>query len=208
MHILTDQEKWMNTYYSKLNEKPTGSSKTRLEILEDGLSVRPPDAYNSFWTSSMDQAALKELWGLEPIDTIKAKLRNGLDWNAKQSSAHIGQYKVFDNDNGLIFNPDWRVLNQLWKPQKTMTEALELAERQLEMWDEISPRKGYELFNMMEPLNAAWIVVLSGNPEIIGPVKDEICSALTHYDWSVMSYSTFFMAECVYYEGFEQGIFK
>jgi hypothetical protein len=208
MHVLTGQEKWIHSYYHKLKEKPAHSTRTRLEILENGLPIHPPDAYNSFWTSSMDQAALKELWRLERNDTIRSKLRHGLDTNAKRSAAHIVRYRAFENDNDFIFNPDWRVLNQLWKPQKTMTEALELAELQLQMWDEISPRKGYELFNMMEPLNASWIVVLSGNTDIIHTVKEEIRSALIHYDWSTMKYSTFFIAECVYYEGLQQGIFE
>jgi hypothetical protein len=176
--------------------------------LAAGIAYQQPNEYNSFWTSSMDQAALKELFRLEKIDSIRIQFKHGLDMNAKRASAHIVQYKAFDNNNEMAFNPDWRILNQLWKPQKTMVEALELAERQLELWNQISPRKGYELFNMMEPLNACWIVILSGNPEIINPMKEEIRSALIHYNWSVMTYSTFFIAECVYYEGLEYEIFK
>lgn len=203
---LTGIEKWNKLYYSKLNEKPINSNKTRLEILASGMPYKPPNAHNSFWTSSMDQAGLKELFELEKNDEIRKQYKKGLDANAMKAAKHINLYKEFDNDNNLKFNPDWRILNKLWKPQKTMDEALILAEEQLELWDEISPRKSYELMNMMEPLNACWIVVLSGNPDIINPVKEDIHNALTHYDWSKMSYSTFFIAECVYYESLKYGI--
>jgi hypothetical protein len=151
----------------------------------------------------MDQAALKELFMLENDNGLKALFRIGLDKNALKAAKHITRYKEFNNELDLAFNPDWRLLNSLWKPQQTMQEALELAEIQLQLWDEVSPRKGYELVNMMEPLNACWIVVLSGNPDIIDPVREAIRAALTHYDWSIMSYSTFFIAECTYYEGIQ-----
>jgi hypothetical protein len=203
---LTGNEKWKKLYDSMINEKPQHSNKTRLEILAGGISYKPPNAYNSFWTSSMDQAALKGLFELEKNDEIRVQFKKGLDANARKAAKHIIRYKEFDNNNNLKFNPDWRILNKLWKPQKTMDEALELAEEQLELWDEISPRKSYELMSMMEPLNACWIVILSGNPDIINPVKEDIRNALTHYDWSKMSYSTFFIAECVYYESLEYGL--
>jgi hypothetical protein len=207
MYDLTGQEKWIKLYHSILNERPSHSSQTRLEILAEGIAYKPPDEHNSFWTSSMDQAALKELYRLEETESIRMQFKHGLDINAERAVAHIVQYKAFDNKNDLVFNPDWRILNQLWKPQKTMTDALELAEQQLEMWNEISPRKEYELFYMLEPLNACWIVVLSGNMEIIKPVKEDIRSLLTYYDWSKMSYSMFFIGECIYYDGLEYGLF-
>jgi hypothetical protein len=208
MHILTSDEKWKKLYHSVLLENPANSNKSRLDILAEGIPYQPPPAHNSFWTSSMDQAALKALFLVEKDNSIRTKFKNGLDSNAKSALEHIVLYKEFDNDHNLMFNPDWRLLNELWEPQKTMKEALELAERQLILWDEVSPAKGYELFNMMEPLNACWIVILSGNPEIIDPVKEEIISALVHYDWAVLNYSTFFIAECVYYEGLINGIFE
>jgi hypothetical protein len=123
-----------------------------------------------------------------------------LDANARKAAMHIDRFKEFDNENNLTFDPDWRIVNKIWTPQKTSEEAVELADRQLEIWNSVSPRKGYELIHMMEPLNAIWMVVLSGNPEIMDPVEDAIGEALTHYDWSKMYYSTFFIAENIYYE--------
>ncbi len=206
MHELTGDDRWINDYYASLNEKPSRSQKTRLEILTDGLPYQEPDSYNSFWTSSMDQAALKELYTLEKDNVIRSQFRIGLDSNGLKAAKHIARYKEFDNNHDLEFNPDWRVLNSLWRPQKTMQEALELADLQLELWDRVSPAKGYELIKMMEPLNACWIVVLSGNPDIINPVMKDIRAALIHYDWARMNYSTFFIAECIYYEGRQYGL--
>ncbi len=199
MYQLTENDHWADLYDKMLYERLQPSGKTRLEILNGGIPYDPSDDHHSFWTSSMDQAALRELYLLEKRDKVRSLFKQGLDLNARNAAKHIVDYKTYNNKAAVVFNPDWRLLNSIWRPHKSWNEAWELADEQLELWDSISPRKGYELSYMMEPLNAAWIVVLSGNREIIGSLKHHINNALTHYDWSTMSYSTFFMAECVYY---------
>ena len=84
-----------------------------------------------------------------------------------------------------------------------MKEALEPAELELEMWDSISPSKESELEKIKEPLNASLIVVLLYNHDIINSVNVELSGILTHYDWSVMNYSTFFIAEVLLYSNYE-----
>jgi hypothetical protein len=206
MYHLTNESSWLEKYNTELQRVDGETKKTILELETEGFNIKPPGEYNSFWTISIDQVALRELFLLETDQNIKSKYKMALDINAEKAAKHISLFKNFDNENRVPFNPDWRVVNRIWVPQNSAKEAFELAEKQLEMWDSISPRKGYELQNMMEPLNAAWMVVLSGNPNIINPVKDEINAALTHYDWSRMSYSTFFIAENVYYEGIKFGL--
>jgi len=199
MHHLTGNDYWNTLYNEKLTEIPAHSEHSRLDILAGGIVYDPSLDHHSFWTSSMDQAALLELYLLEEREHIRSRFRQGLDQNARNAARHIADYAKFDNQTQLGFSPDWRLLNPLWRPQKSWEEAWELADEQLVLWDSISPRKGYELAFMMEPLNAAWIVALSGNREIMDSVKHHINNALSHYNWSTMSYSTFFIAECVYY---------
>ena len=59
---------------------------------------------------------------------------------------------------------------------------------------------------MHEPLFAAWIVLLSDDREVIAEARDDIRAALTHYDWKRLNFSTFFAAECAYYEGVPYGL--
>jgi len=200
MHHLTNESAWLEKYNTELQRVDDETEKTLLDLETEGFHIKPPGEYNSFWTISIDQVALRELFLLETDQNIKSKYKKALDINAEKAAEHIYFYKQFDNENKLAFNPDWRVVNQIWVQQHSAKEAYELAERQLEIWGAISPRKGYELQYMMEPLNAAWMVVLSGNPDIINPVKDQIYGVLTHFDWSKMYYSTFFIAENIYYE--------
>jgi hypothetical protein len=200
IHYLTNDAGWFEKYQTALRVVDDETKKTLLDTETEGFHIKPPGEHNSFWTISIDQAALRELFLLETDQNIKSKYKNAMDINAEKASKHIYFYKHFDNENKLLFNPDWRVVNKIWVPQNSVREAYELAERQLEIWNTISPRKGYELQYMMEPLNAAWMVVLSGNPEIINPLREEIYGLLTHYDWSKMYYSTFFIAENIFYE--------
>jgi len=211
MHHLTGNNHWNALYNEKLAEIPAHSGHSRLDIRAGGIVYDPSLNHHSFWTSSMDQAALIEWHLLEGRKHIRSRFRQGLDQNARNPARHIADYAKFDKQTQLGFNPDWRLLNPLWRPQKSRGEAWELADEQLVWWDSISPRMGYELAFMMEPLNAACILALSGNRKIMDVIKHHFYGALSHYNWSTMSYSTFFMAGCVYYTLYnvwEDGAFK
>jgi len=51
-----------------------------------------------------------------------------------------------------------------------------------------------------EPLFAAWITALSNNDDLITKYFADIEGILNHYHWSKLYTSTFFVAECVYYQ--------
>ena len=53
---------------------------------------------------------------------------------------------------------------------------------------------------MRDPLFAAWIVALSGNPELLARADANIRGALTHFEWERLHTGLFFMAECVYWQ--------
>jgi hypothetical protein len=229
MAVLTGEDDWRELYDRTGSEKPDGLDKTRFEWCGSGIYDAPDSYYESdlltaemcasgvhppapkrrwpYWITASSQSCLKELFLLEDDPQLKAMYQAGLNANARRALAYIQNeaYTAYDNDTTIPFDPDWRFLNELWTPQASVDEALQLAAVQIKEWNKRSPRKLYEGQYMREPLFAAWFIMLSGDAELIGAAREPIRRLLTQYDWSRLYYSLFFIAECVYYEGAVSG---
>lgn len=94
---------------------------------------------------------------------------------------------------------DWRSLNQLWKPQHTEQDALDVSQTQLNELVRLSPRRDQELGLVREPLWMAWIVTLAPDPALVDRHRTEILGALGHYQYDRLHYSQFFAAEAVWF---------
>jgi len=206
VHQLTGEPRWLELYRQRLAEKPHGSPRTRLEICAAGVQYvgpgKPPQYPESppIWTSASSQAGLRALWELADDATVREQFQRGLKANAASAARFIARWRSYDNDNQLAFDPDWRKLNAIWKPQAEIGEAVQLATLQYRLWNKQSPRRLAEAEQMRDPLFAAWIVTLSGNRELIDAARGEIDAALTHYRWQRLQTCLFFMAECVYWQ--------
>lgn len=206
LHEVTGKETWLTKYREYLHAKPHGSEKTRLQICAGGVAYvapgEPPRYPESppIWTSASSQAGLRALLRMEKDPAIRAEFQRGLDTNATSAARFISRYRGYDNNNPLTFDIEWRKLNAQWKPQADISEAVTLATKQYSAWNKQSRRRVAEADGMRDPLFAAWIVALSGNPDIIGQTREEIRGALTHYQWEKLHTCLFFMAECVYWQ--------
>lgn len=209
MHHLTGDARWLEAYRSRLYEKPAGSDRTRLEICAYGVDYVAPGEAARFpesprlWTSASSQAGLRVLWELETEVGVREKFQRGLTANARRAMKFINGYRRYDNANQLVFNIRWHVLNELWKPQSDISEAVTLGRLQKgdgSAWATQSPRLAAESVHMRDPLFAAWVVSLSGNQEIIAESRNEIRGVLTHFDWERLYMGLFFMAECVHWQ--------
>lgn len=206
LHQLTGDARWLDQYRSRLMEKAPGSERTRLQVCTDGVQyVAPgePPRYPespSIWTSASSQAGLKALVEMEDDATLRAQFQHGLEANATSAARHISRFKNYDNDNTLTFNIHWRKVLEFWKPQADIGESVTLAKQQYRVWNKQSPRRIAEFESMRDPLFAAWIVTLSGNPELIEKSRADIHAALSHYRWAKLHTCLFFMAECVNFE--------
>ena len=203
---LTGEDRWLKAYQSGLREIPNGSEKTRLQICAGGVQYvapgqppRYPESPN-LWTSTSSQAALRALLEMERDAQVRAEFQRGLDANAASAARFIAGHSKYDNDNTQVFNSHWRALNEAWKPQGVIGEAVELGTLEYRLWRKQSPRKVAESEQMRDPLFAAWIVALSGNNQLIAGARDDIHGALTHFRWERLYTSFFFMAECVHWQ--------
>lgn len=206
LHQVTGKSRWMELYHARLAETPPGTDRTRLQTCAQGVRYvapgDPPQYPESppIWTSASSQAGLRALTEMEDDAATRAQFQRGLDANAASAARFIARSSGYDNENTLAFDINWRALNDLWKPQAEIGEAVQLATRQYSSWNKRSPRRVAEADGMRDPLFAAWIVSLSGNADLIAAAREDIRGALTHYRWERLHTCLFFMAECVYWQ--------
>lgn len=201
LHELDKDARWLREYRRLLFERVGKSSRTREALCADGFDFGSGVADQSHvWTTSMCQAALRGLVEMETDTGSRAQFQRGLGASAHKAAEHLARGDRYDRATALRFDPDWRFLNEAWKPQRTCDEAIALARSQLPLWAAHSPRGPWEDDSVREPLFAAWVIALSGNPEVIGRYRDRIMALLSRYDWRRLYTSTFFIAVNLHYE--------
>lgn len=197
MHAVTGDPKWDMLYRRSLTERGGKENLSRLETCERGM-IFDYAPYHS-WTSCSSVAVLRSLWELETDDTAKAAFARGLQASADLAMKSLPRAEKFDHNDPSTFNPDWRVMNPLWKPQTTEAEAQELAHRQLMEFLKVSSRRAKETEFVREPTAAAWIVTLAPDAAVLRQRADAVKRVIAHYDYSRLYYSQFFWVESAWW---------
>jgi len=204
MYDLTADKRWLEVYRRLMHEKPHKSEKTRLELCGDGTLIdqhsRPESDYFAFWTKANAQVSLNALCKLETDPAVRAHYERGRREFARAAAKHVARGWLFDNRDDLPFTPDWRQLDRLWRPQANPKEMVAVARPQLREWNRINPRLRYEARGVREPLFAAWIVVLAEDDKLTVGIRADVDAMLTRIDWTRLRWSSFFPAECLYWE--------
>jgi hypothetical protein len=198
MYDVTEERAWLDRYKQAHAERPAKSDLTRVEICAAGYG---PDREviqhlddHQMWIYVGSQASLAKLLAWETDELLRAQYLAGLATNAKNALASIEAYKSFDNDDKQVFgHANWREGFPNWVPQKTQAEAEKLSQTGDKA--KLGGRKSYEVRFMRNPLAAAAIVALAGDPA----VRDPIERAIRHYDYTKLYMSEFFFAEVAYY---------
>ena len=195
---MTGDAVWLERYRQALAAKPAKSAETRQEICALGcprdLPFIPQIDKGKFWIYVGSQAGLAWLASVEVDPVVKAAYRQGLVVNAQYALPAVETHAQFDNANqGVFGSADWRSVYTTWFPQPTQVEAERLAK--IVDTKKRGPRKGYESSSMRNPLAAAAIVALSGDPA----GRPAVLKAVSHYDYAKLNMAEFFFAECAYY---------
>ena len=198
MHAVTGEGVWLERYQKALAERPEKSEKTRAEICEEGFAadrhaIEHIDDHQ-LWIYVGSQASLAQLAALENDQGIRQHYLKGLVTNANNALPSLEVYRQFDNnDTKLYGNARWREGYPTWFPQLTQADGEKLAK----MGDhqKLGTRKNYESTYMSNPLAAAAIIALAGNPEHRTAVEQ----AIRHYDYSKINMAQFIFAECAFY---------
>lgn len=206
LHQLTGKAHWGDLYRRSLIEATRDAGKTRLQICAGGVQYvgpgEPPRYPESppIWTSASSQAGLRALAEMESDAAVRQQFRQGLDKNAASAARFMGQFRRYDNDNQLAFDINWRQVNDHWRPQTEIGEAVKVAVAEYKAWNRQTPRRLAEADLMRDPLFAAWIVTLSGNADLIARAQADLHGLLAHYRWERLYTCLFFMSECVYWQ--------
>ncbi|HEY6167223.1 MAG TPA: hypothetical protein VI454_04230 [Verrucomicrobiae bacterium] len=197
MQALTGDAKWDKLYRSALTERGGNEKVSRLETCERGM-VFHYAKYHS-WTSCTCVGALRALWEMEKDEAVKAAFARGLQASADLAMKSLPLAAKFDHNDQSTFNPDWRVMNQFWKPQKTEQEAQDLAHVQLKEFLKVSPRRGKETEFVREPTAAAWVVTLAPDTATLKRRAADVERVIAHYDYARLYYSQFFWVESAWW---------
>ena len=193
MHSVTGDEKWDRIYREALAERGGKEMRSRLEICEHGM-VFEYAKYHT-WTSCVSVWALRGLWEMEKDAATRDAFAKGLQASADLAAKSLAMADKFDQNSPTTFDPNWRTMNSLWKPQQTEGEAQELAMAQLRQFMTTSRRRGLETEFIREPVSAAWVVTLAPDKEILQQRVPEIEHILLKFDYSKLYYCHFFWVE-------------
>ncbi len=179
------------------HEAPTGTSEFEsiLEERKDVVFAGYPDIpADACWYSAHNYYILS--MAADAYPAYREKIRNALRITAETASKWIGCWKQYIP--GLAFTPDWHPLNSLWHEQKNTKDAVDITGAAFwRLWSETCPAVMNERTSIMSALAAAWIVLLSGDHEIIAKALPDILEALERIPFKDLYYSPFFFAENV-----------
>lgn len=197
MHTVTCDAKWDKLYRAALVERGGKEQISRLEICERGMVFEFGGKHS--WISAGSVAAVRALWELEQDPALRAAYAHGMQASAMLAMESLPLAEKFDNADQSRFEPDWRKMNALWKPQHMETEAQTVAHDELKMFGKLSPRRGLECNFIREPTAAAWIVTLAPDQAILKQRAPAIARVIAHYDYARLYYSQFFWVESAWW---------
>ena len=126
----------------------------------------------------------------------REKAKKALKATAEGAAKWIGCWKQYVP--GLAFTPDWRPLNSLWREQKDTKDCIAIVGSPLwQLWRQTCPAVMKERESIMPAFAAAWIVLMSGDGEIIAKALPDIHEALEQVPFDDLYYVPFFFAENV-----------
>ncbi len=199
MHEITGDAKWQQRYLDAANERGGNAQRTRLEICRTGLVFDPGQGARHSWTGSAGVVCLRGLWEMETDPALRDAYAQGLRASAELSAKSLPLIEKFDVNGTEHFEPDWRVMNEAWKPQSSEADAVAVANAGLRVQHRASPRLHLEKDWMREPCFAAWVVTLCPDEAFVAEHRDAIEKVITHYRFDRLHLSQFFPLESAWY---------
>jgi hypothetical protein len=199
MFKFTGDPRWQEKYLAAANEVIPNGEPTRLEVCRGGFTFDPRQGLRNSWTGSAGVAPLRGLWELEEDPVLKAKYAEGLRASAALSATSLSLCEKFDVNGTEHFEPDWHVMNEVWKPQTSEAESAAIASAGLRVQSKASPRLHLEKDYVREVCFAAWVVTLCPDRAFVESHRPALEKAIAHYRFSGLYLSQFFPAEAAWY---------
>ncbi len=199
MHDLTGDARWQKLYVEMANEQTGNAKRPRIEICRTGMVFDPAQGLRHSWTGSEGVICLRALWEMETDAGRKAAYAEGLRHSAELSAKSLSLIEKFDVNGTEVFNVDWRVMNEAWKPQHSEQDAVDVAVAGLRVQSKASPRLHIEKDHLREPCFAAWVVTLCPDRDYVASQRAAIEKVIMHYDVKRVHLSQFFPIESAWW---------
>jgi hypothetical protein len=197
MHGVTGDAKWDTMYREGLAARGgTEERLSRIEYCERGMVF---EGHRHSWTAVNGVCALRGLWEMETDKSLRARYATGLQRSADTAMESLPIAQEWDNGDASRFEHNWRVMNEMWKPQHTEQEAQELAQAQLRAFARVAPRRSLETKLVREPTFAAWIVTLAPDAAPLRERVPAVEKVIAHYHYEKLIYSQFFPVEAAWW---------
>lgn len=199
MYHFTGDESWQKRYLESANEKVGKNQRARIDFCREGMVFDPGQGPRHSWTGSEGVVCLRALWEMEKDPALKAIYAEGLRHSAELSAKSLSLIEKFDVNGTEVFNIDWRVMNEAWKPQTSEKDAVDVAVAGLRVQGRHSPRLHIEKDYLREPCFAAWVVSLCPDSAYVEPHREAIEKVITHYRFDKAHLSQFFPVESAFW---------
>jgi hypothetical protein len=191
MSVLTKDARWEQRYREAVPQ--------RLEICRTGMVFHPNQGKRHSWTGSEGVICLRALWEMETDAKLRDAYAQGLRASAELAAKSLPLCREFNVNGTERFEHDWRVMNEVWKPQHSEAETVEVANAGLRVQGKASPRLVLEKNLMREPCFAAWVVTLCPDAALVAQHREAILEVITHYRCHRLYLSQFFPIESAWY---------
>ncbi len=196
LYETTGEAKW-KTLHDELVRGRTPNGRERRAVIAAGPENL---AHWSAWFLANSQYAVRILYLRESDPKLKRCYAESLRTTGRAAEFLIERYRKFDPARPRPhFTPDWHVMMPPFREQKNGSESSKLALEQLIVWNNRCPAIAEEKDLVKPSLAAAWMVMLSGDEELIARQLPEIRRLVTGFDYSKFYYATMFYAENLIY---------
>ncbi len=196
LHVLkkhTGDPHWSRLKEQFLKQKFSNGG-TRLDKIAEGPG-KMMSIWNCWWLVN-DQYAVRRLHDAEQDPSVRKRLAASLKASAVAARPLVEFYKKFDPEKKLEFTPDWhKIITPGTLPQENGKEFQTLSRRQLSKWRKVSPAVAAEKEILLPAFSAAWIILLSGDKELIESVRSDLHRMIRLPDYTKLHYAAFFYAE-------------
>ncbi|TDU64562.1 hypothetical protein EI77_04012 [Prosthecobacter fusiformis] len=199
MHHFTRDESWQQRYLEAANQKLGDNHPSRIETCRVGMIFDGSQGPRYSWTGSEGVVCLHALWEMETDPAMKAAYAEGLRHSAELAAQSLPLIDQFDVNGTEVFNTDWRVMNEAWKPQHSEKDAADVARAGLRVQALHSPRLKIEKNYLREPCFAAWVVTLCPDTAFVQTHVPAIERVITHYRFDKVYLSQFFPLESAWW---------
>lgn len=176
--------------HRRVATEPLPFGKSRVQILNGGTAGNP---LWMGWFLTHTVYAMRLLTEISFLAEVREAAHCGLLCSGRHFLEALPEWKRYRG--GREFSPDWRICKPQWRPHSDCKTGEQIALRELPLWNGCSPCIKEEKNTIRHSLSAAWIVLLTGEPEWKRIVHEELAGFLEGIPLEALCDCSFYLLE-------------